>query len=236
MGRLNDGVRISDNGNSTRWRGSTFPTEITIGLDQAITLSAVNIIGQQDVDSGQGVEPAMTTSCGRYAVAPVDIEYWNGDSWQPGASLSDNGKVWVQWSPEEEIVTDRIRLIYDGGRGNAGNYLRLAELEVYGVAEGDKDDDIDDLTNFALQSNGGAVTGEGGSDGAPENCIDGEIAYNNGKRWRSNNGEGESSLTFTLDGAKEIHQIDLITQQPDSVKTNGQYPAPTLESETNACN
>lgn len=161
--KLNDGVRISDNGNGTRWRGQHFPTEITVSLSEQVALSEVNIIGQQDADAGTGVEPDLNTECGRYEVVPVTIEYWDkaSGSWKEGTKLTAKGKAIGQWKPSEEIVTDKVRLIYEEGTGgSSGAYIRLVEIEVCGIARGSSGEES--KTGYQLEVQNGLITSVGG--------------------------------------------------------------------------
>lgn len=220
---LNDGIRVCGNDNSNRWRANEFPAWVEIQLPQSIDVDTVNLFGQQKADAA--IEPTKELT-NAYKYTPFVIQYWKDGQWVEGGKITENLLVWNQWKPEEPISTDKIRLYFENKVGDG--FLRLSEIEVYGLLTAENPDDS--LKNYALTSQGTEAVGT--NDGNPQNVINGDLTGNEG-RWRSNSVEKASSLTIKLDGKKEISSIDLLTQQPDSAKVNGVYVKPEQDTKTN---
>lgn len=225
---LNDGIRVCGNDNANRWRANQFPAWVEIRLPGTISIDAVNLFGQQNAE--WATEPTRELN-NAHKYTPLVIQYWKDGQWADGTRVAESRLVWNQWKPESAVSTDKIRLYFEKPVGDG--FVRLCEVEVMGTPS--EDDATDELVDFALKENGASVTQENGEGGeASRNAvIDGDLTYNNGKRWRSNNSSQSSSLTVKLDGKKEISKIDLITQQPDSAKTDGAYPVPGKDAVTN---
>lgn len=224
---LNDGIRICGNDNANRWRTNQFPAYIDVELEKKIQVDTINLFGQQKADVA--TTPTLNMENG-WSYTPVMIQYWDGNSWIVVGSITGNTNVWNQWKTDTPFTTDKVRLQYDSKV--ADGYLRLTEIEVYGTEASDSDpDDENPVLNYALAENGGSIKSEPAGEGNSDALIDGDISYNNGKRWRINNQAAE--LVITLAEEKEISQIDLISQQADNSKTDGVYPQPTVDTVTN---
>ncbi len=139
---LNDNDRISDAGNDTRVRFGKPAEEanvyVEVDLSQSVQLSKVTIVGQQDAEAGAGVEPSEETK--GYAVAPVEIEYYDGTEWVSAGSLEDQGSGSEKTHDilrsftgfASDAISNKVRLKYSSDF--VDNYIRLIEVEVYGKA------------------------------------------------------------------------------------------------------
>ena len=75
----------------------------------------------------------------------------------------------------------------------------------------------DELTNYALSSNGGKATGSSGVEGNIGNVIDGSPNKNSRIRWASE--DLPATLTIELSEVRTVRVVDVISQVPDSVSS-----------------
>lgn len=237
IAKLNDGIRVSDESNSTRVRfarnGSAEDLFIEVDVSEPISLQKITIVSQQDASAGAGVEPSEDMKNG-FPVAPVTIEYFNGYEWKTAGSLTGDGSyktssVLRSFSPDETVIASKFRLHYDSSFTT--DYVRLIELEVYGtpadmpeVELPEEPDPTDGLTNLARSATITVSNGEGTTEGAAITKLnDGVITSSSGNRWRTDSLPAWVIVDFG--GEKNISIVDVISQ----LASDGE---PTLTAET----
>lgn len=124
--RLGDGIRNSDN-----WL-SGFGWASDSGLPQwaVVTFSAPSLIGTVNTFTYTGVpgEPTLATVSDGYGIKDFTVEYWDGGAWVVIETVTNNNKVWRQFT-FTPVTTDKVRVHITAGMNDA--VARMIEIEAW---------------------------------------------------------------------------------------------------------
>src|SRR5204863_9800871 len=108
---------------------NSFPDWLEVSFNGNKTISEIDVVTQQD-DYQNPVEPTLTQTFSLYGITAFDVQYWNGSAWAtvPGGSVTENNKVWRQFT-FSPITTTKIRVVVNAGADNA--FSRVVEVEAW---------------------------------------------------------------------------------------------------------
>ncbi|MEM7030838.1 MAG: glycosyl hydrolase [Chloroflexota bacterium] len=113
------------------WNDNTpdiFSDTLEIGFAGPKTINEINIFTLQD-DFENPVEPTLDMTFNQFGITDFAVEYWDNDAWQtiPGGLVSDNNKIWRQFT-FAPITTTGIRVqVYNA----LNQYSRIVEVEAW---------------------------------------------------------------------------------------------------------
>lgn len=214
-----DGDRYRRWGSGGGWNDATanvWNDQLHIHFDQTYTIDQIDVFTIQDNFANPSVPtPGMTFST--YGITDFNVAYWDGASWVQVGSVSNNNKVWNQFT-FSPITTDQIMITVFGG----STYSRILEVEAWKV----------NGVNVAASSNGGtAVASSAHSSGnfpaSGANNGDTYTGWESGGGWNDDtqNVWGDSLQVNFLNNST-IDMINVYTLQ-DNYSTGG---APDLNT------
>ena len=203
--------------------GNVFPDWLQVDFDGQKSINTINVFTLQNSFQSPS-EPTLEMEFTVHGIKDYTVQYWDGSAWVDIETLTNNNKVWKQFT-FPSVTTDKIRVFVDlGGSG----YSRITEVE----ALGDSTPPPANI-NHALAANGGVATA------SSTHASYSTAATINGDRKGLNWGTTDSGwvdgqgnvfpdwLQIDFNGQKTINTINVFTLQ-----NSFQSPSePTLEME-----
>lgn len=130
-----DGIRHSNNqyGNGATWVSATNPAtqpqSVEVQFPSPKTIDEIDVFTLSDAVQ-YTTNPSLTDTFTQYGVISFTVEYWNGSNWSGVEAVSNNNKVWNQFT-FSPVSTNKIRVLVTQAGPGAG-VAHLVEVEAWG--------------------------------------------------------------------------------------------------------
>ncbi len=139
---LINGLRHTNNqyANSGSWLSSNNPANspqlLEIQFSGSKTIDEINLLSLADAVN-YTTDPSLTDTFIYYGTVAFTVDYWNGSGWINLAAVTNNNKVWRQFT-FSPVTTTKIRVLVTQGSvaSGAAHLVELVEVEAWSGSSG----------------------------------------------------------------------------------------------------